>query len=316
MSVVLLAAISLYAVWNNKYTIYDYFALRGYNAPEAIAKLATEATMTDKARNIFYVNKPQISDRKDFRQQCFSNSKPEQTIVLGCYNGVNIYIFQVDDPQLNGVEQVTAAHEMLHAAYDRLKPSEKNRINKMVMNQYKKLNDPRINDLASSYEKQEPGSVPNELHSILGTEVKDVGPELNSYYQKYFTNRERVVDYALGYQQKFENIKTQVASIDADLALRKAEIDRLEAQLQIEIKELEAQKTQMDKLLTNGQTKSYNAMVNSYNQRVNDYNSSIAEVKILIDQYNKIVEQRNRLAVQQQSLAQNLDSRLSTIPGQ
>lgn len=307
---------SAYTIWNKKYAIYDFVTLRNYTPPAAIAQIANDDTMTSLGKNIFYVNKPEISDRDAFRRQCLANEKPEQTIVLGCYTGVHIYIFKVTDAELNGVEQVTSAHEMLHAAYDRLSSSERKRVNKLITDSYQKLNDPRINALADAYNKQEPGSVTNELHSIIGTEVKNISPELEAYYSRYFTNRAKIVNFALNYENKFEDLKSQVDKLDADLALRKSEIDQLESSLQSQVKDIEAQKAQMDSLLASNQTRAFNAQVASYNQKVNDYNNGIAQVKSLIDEYNIIVEQRNQLAVQQQNLAQNLDSRLSPISNQ
>jgi len=304
-----------YGAWVNKYEIYDYLSLKNYTAPPLIAKLADDSTMTDKGRKIFYVNKPQVSDRAVFRSQCLTNSKPEQTIVLGCYNGTRIYIFKIDDVELDGVEQVTAAHEMLHAAYDRLSAKERKKVDELVMDRYRQLNDSRINELAANYEKQEPGSVPNELHSILGTEVKDVGGDLENYYKRYFMNRHRVVDYALSYRQKFDDLKKQVSKYDADLSLRKAEIDRLNNALQAKLDTLNTMKSYMDEMLSKNRVKPYNDAVDDFNHRVSEYNAQIEKVKALTAEYNKIVEERNRLAVQQQNLANSLDSRFNPIDG-
>jgi len=305
----------VFGVYQNRYNIYDYIKLRDYTPPASIAKLAADDTLTTKSRKIFYVNRPVISDRQAFRQECLANSKPEQTIVLGCYNGVRIYIFKVDDPQLDGVEQVTAAHEMLHAAYDRLSSSQRKHIDELVMSEYKKLNDPRINGLADSYSKQEPGSVPNEMHSILGTEVGDLSPELESYYAQYFTNRQKVVAFANTYQQKFTDLKDAVDRLDADLALRKTEIDNLQNSLELQAQNLTSQKSQMDSMLAHGQIQAFNAQVPSYNQGVNSYNSGVQNLQNLIKTYNSLVEQRNQYAVEQQNLVQSLNSNLSTITG-
>jgi uncharacterized protein YukE len=297
-------------VWANRYGIYDFIVLFNYEAPNVVAALAADDTMTDRGRRLFYVNKPQISDREQFNTQCKTT---EQTVVLGCYTGVAIYIFKVDDPTLKGVEQVTAAHEMLHAAYSRLSSSEKKRIDILVDAIYKKLNDPRINALAASYEKQEPGSVPNELHSILATEVKDVGSELEGYYRQYFTDRRKVVGYSETYSKVFEDLKNQVDNYDADLALRKSQINSLEDELQQMANNLKTQKSKMDALLASNRTDDYNAQVPSYNASVNTYNDKLVYLRQLIEEYNAIVIARNNVAVEQQNLAQSIDSRLSPI---
>src|SRR5690606_28102560 len=73
----------------------DWLRLRDYQPAENIAQLATDATMTKKARHLFYLNNPQILGRKDFSNSCPSNT--EKTLVLGCYHGNQngIYVFAV-----------------------------------------------------------------------------------------------------------------------------------------------------------------------------------------------------------------------------
>lgn len=297
-------------IWLNRYNIYDWTKLRNYTAPAAIAELASSGGMNDYGRRLFYVNDPRLSDRSTFNSECKTT---EQTIVLGCYTGVNIYIFDVDDPKLKGVEEVTAAHEMLHAAYQRLTNSEKTRLNGLLQAAYSRVKDQKLAEVMAGYAKTEPGEESNELHSILGTEYANLGPELEEYYKKYFIDRSKVVTLASDYKKVFEDIANQVAKYDAELSLRKTEIVRREDELDAKAKQLEQQKVQMDALLQAGQARAYNAQVISYNSGVNSYNAEVATIKQLIDEYNSIVEQRNSLAVQQEGLAKSLDSRIDTL---
>ena len=301
---------TFFAIWANRYQISDYIVLRGYTQPSEIVQLATDTTMNDTGRHLFYVKKPRVLDRTSFGDNCKTT---EQTIVEGCYNGINIYIFKVDDPKLNGVEQVTAAHEMLHAAYDRLSSADRKRIDGLTEATLKRLNDSRLNSLVDSYRKQEPDSIPNELHSILGTEVRDVGPELEAYYSRYFNNRSKIVNFASQYQKVFEDLNAKVEAYDADLALRKSEIDRQQAELGTKASQLNAQKAEMDSLIASGQIGAYNNQVSGYNSAVNSYNAEVSETQKLIEQYNAIVQARNNLNVQQQNLAKSIDSRPSAI---
>ena len=107
--------------WSQRQAIYDWYQLRGYQPSNAVVKLATDTTMDDYARKVFYVNHPDIENKSEFSKNC---PQAEQTIVLGCYVGnQGIYILNVKESQLNGVEQVTAAHELLDAMYGRLNGS-------------------------------------------------------------------------------------------------------------------------------------------------------------------------------------------------
>lgn len=300
-------------VWWNRYNIYDGIVLLNYEAPAKIAQLATDTTMTEKGERLFYVNKPQILGRGLFNEKC---QAIEQTIVLGCYNGVSIYVFHVDDQRLDGIQQVTAAHEMLHAAYDRLSGSERKRIDKLTDGLYHKLNNSKLKTSAKNYEEQNPGSIPNELHSILGTEINDIGDELEEYYKQYFNDRSKIVAYAQNYRHVFEDLKAQIAQYDADLSLRKNEINTKENELSSEVATLEAQKASLDALLARDDARAYNAAVPQYNASANIYNAQLADLKNLMSEYNQLVEKRNSIALKHSNLAKSIDSRLSAIPNQ
>jgi hypothetical protein len=293
-----------------RWNIHDYFALLNYSPSSSIAQLAVDGSFSEYGKRLFYVNKPAISTRDEFNTQCTNH---EQTIVLGCFTGDNIYIFDVEDARLNGVEPVTSAHEMLHVAYSRLSPSEKARIDELVETAYDQTSDPRLIELASSYEQQDPGSVPNELHSIIATEVTDIGAELEEYYSQYFVNRLQVVNFALAYEQVFEDLKTQLGDYDANLATRKTEIDNRQTALSQQESQISQMYSQMNSLLNSGQTQDYNNLVPRYNNLVNGYNAEVNTIKTLIEEYNSLVASRNAIVVLQQDLIDSIDSRPSAI---
>ena len=297
--------------WSNKYTVYDYITLRGYTPSAQIESLAVNSGMNEKGKKLFYVNDPKLSGREEFATECQNNK--EQSIVLGCYDGKNIFVFDVTDDRLAGVEEVTSAHEMLHAAYDRLSVSEKNKVDKLTAEAFQRINNPRINGLIENYRKADPSVVPNELHSILGTEVENLGPELEQYYLKYFTDRSAVVSKSQNYENVFSGIKNQVDKYKADLTLRKAEIENAETSLLNIESSINSLKKRLDGYSAAGQTSSYNALVPEYNRLVNSYNSQYEQYKILLAQYNDIVEQVNVLVVEQNDLTQSLDSRVKSV---
>lgn len=296
----------LYIGWFNRYPIYDWIKLRNYNPPVAVMELAEQTTMTKYGKDLFYVNDPVISDKSNFQKLCHVT---EQTIVLGCYTGNRIYIYKVDDPALNGIEQVTAAHEMLHAAYDRLSPKERRHVDEMVKAAYNRINDPTLKETYASYHKSEPGHEWNEMFAVLGTEYSNLGTELEDYYTKYFTDRAKVVNYAQKYQKVFNDLKNQVQEYDAQLALMKPEIDQRTADVEALKVQIESKKAEMDRLLSSNQKAAYNAQVDSYNAMTYQYNSQLVTLRNLINQYNSVVEQRNKISLQQQALMNSIDSR-------
>jgi len=295
------------AIYSQKQTIEDDFALYNYRAPAAIVQLANQDQLTAYARRILYVNHPVLDDKTQFNIPC-PNNGGEQTIVLGCYhsNQAGIFLLSVSDSRLNGVEQVTIAHEMLHAAYDRLTSSEKSKVDAMLLNYYNNdLHDPRILSTIAAYRRTEPGNVVNEMHSVFGTEVANLPAGLEAYYTKYFVDRSVITSYAADYQAAFTSRQNQVTTDDSQLATLKTQLDNQEALLKQQDASLIANSTQ---LLAERSTDplAYNLGVDGYNNQVDAYNNAVDSVKALITQYNQLVTARNAIAVQEDQLVDEL----------
>jgi uncharacterized protein YdaU (DUF1376 family) len=293
----------------------DWWHLRGYDAPAAVAKIATEDTMTAKAKQLLYVNHPKITNGSDFTKNCPKGG--EKTVVLGCYlgNDGGIYIYAVSDARLNGVEQVTAAHEMLHAAYRRLSTPERTKVDAELMDFYKHdLTDQRIKDTIAAYQKSEPNDVVNEMHSVFGTEVANLPAALTKYYAQYFTDRSVVTGFTASYQAEFTGRQAQIAAYDTQLSGLKAQIDANQDILDNQRSALDTQSARMDSERSSGQISAYNADVDTYNAAVNSYNALLGTTRAQINQYNDIVAKRNAIALEEQQLASELSS--SSLPKQ
>ena len=288
----------------NRQNILDQIKLYGYTAPASISALAADDTMSPIATKIFYVNHPSIDQKTKFSQSC--SSRAEQTIVIGCYHGNQngIYLLSVTDQRLHGVEEVTAAHEMLHAAYDRLGTKERQKIDLLLNDYYTNtLKDQRIRDEVDAYKTTEPNDITNEMHSIFGTEVGVLPPELEGYYQKYFNDRSKVVAYSSAYAGEFTSRRQQVSADDAQLLVLKNQIEVITNQLTAQEGELQVRRNQMQAERSSGDIQSYNAQVPVYNAAVAAYNAEILSAKRLITEYNTLVEKRNAIALEVSELA-------------
>jgi uncharacterized coiled-coil protein SlyX len=299
-----------YFAWANRYNVSDWLILNSYTPPAEIKKMAEDSGMNTYGKRLFYVKMPELSSREEFNTQC---TNKEETIVLGCYTGTNIYIFDVEDESLNGAEEVTAAHEMLHAAYDRLSEREKKRVDELTAEAVSRLNNKRLNEIIKAYASEDPSVVPNELHSILGTEERNLGPELEQYYKKYFDNRLAIVEIAEKYQKVFDDIEKKIDRYDARLSLLNAQISTQEKELASLNSRVQVQRAELDRLLANGDNASYNALVPGFNANADSFNAQLASLQDSIAEYNKIVEERNKISVKQQDLADSIDSRLKPI---
>jgi len=308
----LILVILLLAGWTHARAIQDWWKLRDYTAPANVVSVASEDTLTPEATHIFYVNHPQlIANVATFRQGC---SESEQTIVLGCYhpdqNGIDIY--DVQDSRLHGVQEVTAAHEMLHAAYDRLSSGERSRVDGLLQDYYNNnLHDQRIISTINAYKKTEPNDVVNEMHSVFGTEVADLPAALESYYSQYFSDRATVVDYAQSYEGEFTSRLAQIDADDVQLADLKTQIDSEEQSLNNQLNQINSDRSRLDQLRSSGQAEQYNAQVPAFNAEVDGYNRGVTALQSDIANYNSLVSARNSIATELRGLDQSLDTRLT-----
>lgn len=304
-------------IWLRHEAIADWVVLRNYHAPAAISQLASDDTMTNTGQHLFYINHPLLEGRTEFNQHC--RNETEQTVVLGCYHGnrQGIYLYAVTDSRLHGVEQTTAAHEMLHQAYDRLTPKDRAYINGLLEDYYKyHLTDDTVKSQIDAYKQSEPDALDNEMHSLFGTEIANLPAPLENYYKRYFTDRSKVVQFNTNYQAEFAKRRAQVAQYDQQLTNLKSQITAKEKELDARQTAIRAKKAQLDREAAANQIDLYNTDVNAYNAMAQEYNQELTDTRALIDRYNSIVGQRNAIAVQEQQLQQALDSRLTPVSGQ
>ncbi len=313
--IVLVFLVGLAAIFSNHQNIRDFWQLRGYAAPAEVATIATQDTLTDYGRKILYVNQPQINHKADFGQYCPDASR-EHTIVLGCYHSdqAGIFLLNVTDPRLNGVKQVTAAHEMLHAAYDRLSNRERQAIDAQLMAYYKNsLKDERLLKTIEAYKKSEPSDVVNEMHSIFGTEIASLPAALEEYYSKYFVKRAQVVAFSAQYQAEFTSRKDKVAAADARLNTLKDQIEGIKKDLEAKQKEITSRQELLVAQRNSGDVDGYNSGVPGYNNMIEDFNNQANSLKGIVAQYNELVASRNAIALEQDQLQKSLSADVAPI---
>lgn len=304
-SLLIIPLIALVIYWQ-RLAIFDAWRLYNYEPPAEIVALADQTKMKQAARRLFYVYHPAILDKKLFNMYCREN---EFTIVLGCYRSrMGIYIYDVQDERLDGIKQVTAAHEYLHAVYERLSSEEKKRVDALTDAVAKSLTSQRLIDTINLYKEKDARVVPNELHSILGTELRVLPKELEDYYAKHFSNRLAIVEFSEKYEKAFDEREKQIEAYDAQMNELKSQIETLKNSLDAEDNQLNAERVKVE----NSQSQSE---VDAYNARVAKYNRDIDRVRTLVDQYNSILKLRNALVLEEKDLSKAIDSR-DVVPGE
>ena len=220
--------------------IADQLAVWNFEPGAAIEGYASRAAMSPQGKFLFLASRPEVETEEAFDAICASDEEGIGT--LGCYLPTSgaIHLYDITDERLDGMEEVIASHEMLHAAWARMSDEERTVISPLLEAQAVALEgDPAFAERMEFYARSEPGERLNELHSILGTEVAELDPRLEKHYADLFVDRQQVVALHTISNQVFVDLENQAtalvseietlgASIEADYASYTAGFDELD----------------------------------------------------------------------------------------
>lgn len=315
--VLLLSAAALLLWWQRQY-VRDVLVVGQYQPTDSIQRIAEQAGMSERGIFLFYASQPQLNTAEQFNQHC--KRQEAASAILGCYDGQYIYIYDVNHPDLQGVEEVTAAHEMLHAAWNRLSTREQNRLAGLLETAYQNVRSDELDERLAYYERTQPGERANELHSILGTEAGDVGEELERHFAVYFHDRSTIVAAHQAYSTVFTEAKSRSESLYAQLSELSTSI---ESETRAYNSTVESLNTQIIALNVRATTidRSNASAVYAFNADRTALLARVQEsevVRMHIDEqtatYNELLEEYNALAIRSYELMQSLDSTLAPSP--
>ena len=299
--------------------IVDQITVWGYKPSTEATNLVKRAGMNDNGIFYYYASQPSTyspDSAANFNKVC--NNTETTTAILGCYSGNKIYVYIVADKQLDGISEVTAAHETLHAIYSRLSDGEKNRVDKLLEDEYKTLaNNKYYSDLLSFYSSYEPGQRDNELHSIIGTEVAKMNLELEAYYDQYFSNRQEVVNLDAQYSDVFKSLKTKADNLLVQINQLSAIISTLSNQYNIDAQKLKSDISLFKSRENNGSSSSQSQLNSegaALNQRIDQWNATSTTIQATIQadikNYQSQVAEYNSYVTEFKKLNDTINSTL------
>ena len=283
-----------------------------------VQALAENTAMTTLAQNHFYDAEPVIAAGTEYRSYCSTDDSEHRT--LGCFSAGRIYIFAVTEPALAGTQEVTAAHEMLHAAWHALSPVDRDAMEPALLAAYSLARaDERVErDVAASIESYGASDVSdpimiNELHSILGTTVATLDEQLEQHYSLYFSDRTAVLSQDTSSHARFVELDTAIADLRSQSEKRDAEIaaaraDFTTAQDNYTVASNEYNALTAVPLTTNEEVDAVNAKAAEVNNLARLTNELSTQVNSLITSGNEIVAQWNANADEYNRLQGMLDS--------
>lgn len=175
----------------------------GIPAPDSdIVDLAHRTLLTDQARELLYRTSPQLLG-DEVAEACArpSDEPGDEIVAQGCYAGWigagRIFIYRPSDDRLSGSMVTIAAHELLHAIYDRMDAEQQARVDALVAVETARLapDDPTLAQIDWSVGDAEENRG-TEQFAYLGSQVVLDGgfaPELEEIYARWFTDRVALV---------------------------------------------------------------------------------------------------------------------------
>jgi hypothetical protein len=307
----ILLALSVLIIWFRQ-RIVDQISIWQFKPTAEITALASRLELNTEGKFYFYASQPELESATNFNQSC--SRIENSTSILGCYSNSRIYVYNVTDARLDGIREVTAAHEMLHAVYQRLDSGEKDKIAILLEAEYKKLtSDANFVDLIEFYDRTEPGERYNELFSVIGTTVPNIDPALEAYYDRYFSNRQAIVKYNSEYNGVFKDLSDRAAALAVTLNTLSETIPANSAKYNADVKTLNDDIDIFNKKANNGD---FESLAQFYSERatiearVAAINVTRQSINADIDSYNSTLADYNSIALQSQQLYNSIDSTL------
>jgi len=280
----------------NRQFVVDQLAVWSFTPSSEVSAIEDRIDFTNKGSFYFLATQPSIDQAETFNQDC-----PRQETgspIVGCYASGRIYIYDITNEKLNGIKEVTVAHETLHAIWERASAEEQKRLGGLLRAEYAKLDDGELKTRMDYYARTEPGQFENELHSIIGTEVADISPELETYYSHFFEDRQIILNFHAQYSAVFEDLSTRADTLYGELTALSDSIARRTTQYNSDVTLLSADIAAFNERANNGGFASMNqfnneraALVARSNQLGSErtaINSDIATYTAKYDQYQEI----------------------------
>jgi len=306
---ILILAAAAFVLLNQQY-IKDQITVWSYSPPANIQVIEDRVDFTGKGQFHFYSTQPQLDGSEQFNSDC-----PRQEVgnpILGCYSAGRIYVYDVTNPELDGIEEVTAAHEMLHAVWERMSDEERIKIGALLKAEYRSItNNTDLAARMSYYERTEPGQLDNELHSILGTEIENINPELETYYAQFFKDRKKVVALHEKYNALFTDLKVRSDTLYAELTELGASIEARSQKYDTDVGELSADISSFNRRADNGDFSSinqFNSERSALLVRSNQLDADRLSISNDIARYNQKINQYNDISSKIDALNRSIDS--------
>lgn len=217
-----------------------------------VAALAGEMFLTERGRDLLYSSRPELLDLAQFAGRCdrAGSGASGAGAAVGCYHretgglevGGRIVVYVPADPRARGFVVETAAHELLHAAWNELTPDEQAAATTALAAEVAAL-DPTddLHDQLAASVGEDPANRPTEMFAYIGTQVWGVDgldPRLEALYGRYVADRAALVAVHTTFSAQLDAMAAEVTAAQQALAQRQYDHSLATAQLDADTRTL------------------------------------------------------------------------------
>ena len=303
MLVVILVAVVAVAL--NREWLYDWYRGLIYQPTAEMVGIREKLELTGRGEFLFGAAQPELNTAEEFNENCRKDES--EVAVLGCYTNENIYVYNITDEKLDGIRELTTAHELLHAVWARMDESVKKDILPTLEQVYKDNADVLKEDIEVYTEAERL----EEIFVRAGTEIKNLPDGLEKIYAEIFEDQDKIVEYYEQYIGVFRNIKARMEVLSAEMETLSEEINEKTEEYIKQANQLEADivsfnscaevagcfrsesdfSTQREMLIARQDglgvlNDEINMLINKYNVMVDEYNADVTESHKLQDMIN------------------------------
>ncbi len=296
----------------NRDYLKDLIRGMNYRPSEEMGRILDKLDLTDRGEFVFKASQPMLSGRGEFNAHCRTDLSVE-TAVLGCYVDDGIYVYDVEAEELEGIRELTTAHELLHAVWARMSEGERRDLTSDLTHVFED-NQAILAEEIDGYETSEKQE---ELYVRAGTEVASLPAGLEKHYAEIFKNQDAVVGFYNKYIAVFRQIQAEMAELTGEMESLKAEIDSKTTEYEERAKQLAGEITSFNECAeTAGCFNSqwaFNAKRGELVAEQEALEAMYVEIGEMVERYNILVEKYNEDVLYNDKLNSLINSNIEPV---
>lgn len=314
----IIVAVTVIAVMNRQ-LIQDEFAAARFSPTESIIELKQSLNLTDAGQRVFLASRPTLDGTQYFNTQCAQVQHGASGHVLGCFIEDRIHLYNVTDPRVSGIVEVTAAHELLHAAFARMRPGDQSALAEKLRKLYEERSqeDPDLSQRMAMYATLPPAAFAAELHSVFGSEQAELPDWLEEHYAQWFADRSTITESYREYRSVFQGLQNEASSLRSRMEALRADVEARKVTYDEDVASYDADLADYNRRNKNREfaanTKAGEALSAALKARRVTLEQSLDSLQDDINRYNEMRAELEQLAKLSTELDGHLDSALAPI---